>query len=382
MKIKKIAFLTHYDARDVNRWSGTAYYMSKTLSEYGFEVEYLGPLAERGQFVIKVLTRLYSVFSKKQYLPDAEPVRLKSFAAQAKKKLKNSNADVVLAPNMWSVAYLNTDKPIVLWADCTFASMVNFYPYYSNLCKKSLHDGDRAERQCLQKVRFAIFASQWAADSAMLHYGVEPPRVKVVPYGANIECNRTIADIQKIIDSRKYPPCKLLFIGKIWSRKGGDVAIAVAEELNKNGVPTELYLVGSLPRNPDRQPDFIKPIGFIDKTTESGKQKLNHLFEQSHFLIVPSRAEAFGIVFCEASSYGLPSLATNVGGIPTVIRDYFNGKTFPLSAPPSEYARFIKTMMENYDQYKNLSISSFNEYLTRLNWKVAVERVKEILNLI
>lgn len=38
------------------------------------------------------------------------------------------------------------------------------------------------------------------------------------------------------------------------------------------------------------------------------------------------------MVFAEASSFGVPSLATNVGGIPTAIKDGLNGKTFQLCA--------------------------------------------------
>lgn len=380
MSFRKIAFLTEYDARNVNRWSGTAFYMSKSFQEAGFEVEYLGPLAERGQFLIKTLNFIYSNFSKRRYLPQVEPIRLKSFARQAEKKLKNSDADIVLSPNMWTLAYLKTDKPVVLWADCTFASMVNFYPYYSNLCKRSYRFGNLDEQQCLNKCALAIFASQWAAESAIRDYNIPPEHVCVVPYGANIECNRTQADIEKLIEKRNFPPCRLLFIGKIWTRKGGDIAIAVAEELNKNGIPTEIYLVGSLPQNKEKLPRYVKPVGFIDKATDEGRRQLNDLFERSHFLIVPSRAEAYGIVFCEASSYGLPSIATNVGGIPTVVRDYINGKTFPLSAPPQEYARYIKSLMGNYEQYKHMARSSFNQFLTRLNWKTAAKQVKELIN--
>jgi glycosyltransferase involved in cell wall biosynthesis len=380
MNFRKIAFLTEYDARNINRWSGTAFYMSKSLREAGFDVEYLGPLAERGQLLIKTLNFVYSAISKKHYLPQVEPVRLKSFARQAEEKLKNSDADIVLSPNMWPIAYLKTNRPVILWADCTFASMLNFYPYYSNLCKRSLRFGNLAEQKCLHKCSITVFASQWAAESAIRDYNVPPERVYVVPYGANIECNRTQADIEKLIEKRDFPPCRLLFIGKIWTRKGGDVAIEVARELNENGVPTEIYLVGSLPQDKKKLPEFVKPIGFIDKATEDGRRQFNELFEKSHFLIVPSRAEAYGIVFCEASSYGLPSIATNVGGIPTVVRDYINGKTFPLSAPPREYARYIKSLMENFEQYKHLARSSFNEFLTRLNWKTAVEHVKELID--
>lgn len=380
MKPISIAFLTEYDARNVNRWSGTAYFMSSSLKERGFHIEYIGPLKERFQLYIRALNYFYNHFSKKKYLPMAEPLRLKSFARQAKRKLEKINADLLLAPNMWSLAYLDYEKPMILWADCTFASMVDFYPYYTNLCKKSLKDGNRAESLALKKCRLAIFASDWAACSAIKNYGIPPDKVKVVPYGANINCSRTLEDVEKLIASRPDRPCRLLFIGKIWTRKGGDIAIEVAKTLNRLGLETELTLIGSLPENPNQLPPFIKPLGFIDKSTQQGKEEFDRLFSQSHFLIVPSRAEAYGIVFCEASSFGVPSLATNVGGIPTVVRDGVNGKTFPLSCSPEDYAKYVYSIMSDYNNsYKNLAVSSFNEYKNRLNWNTATEKIKEFI---
>jgi glycosyltransferase involved in cell wall biosynthesis len=75
----------------------------------------------------------------------------------------------------------------------------------------------------------------------------------------------------------------------------------------------------------------------------------------------------------------VPSLATNVGGIPTVIKDGINGKTFPLNVSADDYANYLLTIMNNYDNYKPLALSSFNEYKTRLNWDSAIEKVKSLI---
>ena len=99
--------------------------------------------------------------------------------------------------------------------------------------------------------------------------------------------------------------------------------------------------------------------------------ELVDLIAESHFLILPSRAEAFGIVFCEAASFGVPSLATRAGGIPTAVRDGGNGKTFPLGTPPAEYAAFIRQHFADYASYEALARSAFREYETRLNWGVS-----------
>jgi hypothetical protein len=35
--------------------------------------------------------------------------------------------------------------------------------------------------------------------------------------------------------------------------------------------------------------------------------------------------------------------------------------------------------MQNYSEYEKLALSSFHEYQTRLNWKVATQQVKELI---
>ena len=173
--------------------------------------------------------------------------------------------------------------------------------------------------------------------------------------------------------------CKLLFLGVDWLRKGGDVALKVAEELNKSGLETELTIVGCNPIINKPLLNFVKTLGFISKKTKKGRSEINNLLAKSHFLILPSRAEAFGIVFCEASSFGVPVITTNVGGITTAVKDGFNGKTFSKDASIEEYCTYIFNLWFNYSEYKKLALSSFNEYQSRLNWTIAGKNVKKIL---
>ena len=95
--------------------------------------------------------------------------------------------------------------------------------------------------------------------------------------------------------------------------------LEIATELNQRGIPTELHVVGCEP--PLATPDFVVRHGFISKKSEQGAALYDQLLMESHFLVIPSMAECYGLAFAEASSFGLPSLATRVGGIPTVVVD-------------------------------------------------------------
>ena len=92
-------------------------------------------------------------------------------------------------------------------------------------------------------------------------------------------------------------------------------------------------------------------------------------------MFVPSRAEAFGLIFAEASAFALPSISTNVGGIPSAIRSGVNGATFPLSTSPFQYCAYIEDLFTHYELYEQLALSTLAEFHTRLNNRTAASSV-------
>ncbi|MBR8839343.1 MAG: glycosyltransferase family 4 protein [Stigonema ocellatum SAG 48.90 = DSM 106950] len=375
----KIAYVTTYDARDVRQWSGTGYYVPQSLKNQSLLVEYIGPLREKYSRLFKVKKLLYSSFFRKRYLKDREPLILKHYGYQVSERLSSLNPDIVFSPGTIPIAYLECSQPIVFWTDATFAGIVNFYPEFSNLCQETIKNGNAMEQSALARCKLAIYSSEWAAKTAIENYNVNPEKVKVVPFGANIEGHKEIDDIKLILESKPRNKCKLLFLGVDWFRKGGNIALEVTKQLNQGGITAELTVVGCQPVVDGSLPSYVKVLGFINKSTQEGRQQLDKLITESHFLILPSTADCTPIVFCEANSFGVPCISTNVGGIPTVIKDGLNGKLFSRTAEISDYCKFISDLVSNYSQYQSLALSSFNEYQKRLNWSVAGKTVKSLL---
>ncbi|MBI5772850.1 MAG: glycosyltransferase family 4 protein [Verrucomicrobia bacterium] len=371
----KVAFVTFYDPHDIRSWSGLGYYIADSLKRCGVEIDYLGPLTHRLTLWDRFRVQFYRRVLGKEFMVVLQPRWVRHYQRQVAAKLAASDADLVLCPHPQILGDFQCDRPIVYWGDTTFAGLLNFYADFSNLCDYTIRQGHAIDRAALNNAALAIFASDWAAQSARQHYGLAPEKIKVVPFGANITCTRTRADIEKLVAARPANECRLLFIGRVWERKGGDTAVAVARALNDAGLSTTLTLIGSQPAGP--LPPFVRALGFVSKATEEGRRQFDALLAESHFLILPSRAECFGVVFCEASSFGVPSLATNIGGIPSAVRDGINGKTFPLEAAPAEWARHMRGLFNNFSDYQRLALSSFEEYQARLNWEVSGRRVKE-----
>jgi glycosyltransferase involved in cell wall biosynthesis len=373
----KIAYVTIYDSSDIHCWSGVGNYMLRSLQNGGFQTETIGNLRDKATFLCRTKENFYCKILSKTYHRDREPVLLKYYATQVERALATVSCDIVFSPGTIPIAYLQTEKPIVFWTDATFAGLIDFYPYWCNLCAETIKNGNQMEQLALSKCRLAIYSSEWAANTAIQNYDVDPSKVKVVPFGANLSCNRNLQAINLISKNKNFDTCKLLFMGADWFRKGGDIAIAVADLLNQRGIKTELHLVGDSPSG--SLPGFVITHGFISKKTEAGRSLYDKLMTESHFLILPSRAECFGVVFAEASSFGLPSLATRVGGIPTAIQDEKNGHTFLLNESPKKYCDYIERFVSSKQQYNELALSSFREYFERLNWLSAGRKVYDLI---
>jgi glycosyltransferase involved in cell wall biosynthesis len=375
----KIAYATTFAAQDVHNWSGTPSYMSKALEASGCEINYLGNLKRELPFGFKSKQIWQKWVNGQRESPRFNVYAARQYSQQAAQILASHPSDIILAPQMNPVAYLDCKQPIVLWTDAVYASLVAFYPAFNNHSAQTIRQGNQIAQACLARCRLAIFSSDWAARAAIELYGMHREKVKVVPFGANIDCAHNQHDVSEWVKKRSKTTIKLLFLGKRWEQKGGPLVLKVAEALHQAGESVELTIVGCTPPQHQTLPAYVKCLGFISKRTPEGLARISHLLQESHFLFVPSQGEAYGIVFCEANAYGLPCLTTYVGGISTIVKDHINGMTFSLNASPQEYCDYIVNLMKQPEKYRALALSAFNEFKTRLNWGVAVETAKVLM---
>ena len=372
----KISYVTIGNAQDIHNWSGLEYYIARTLEDHVGEVRYIGDIQVEQMPGLRPKQIFYRLIGQRY-----DGVRSQYFAKQCadwvRPRIKH-DTDVIFSPGSVATAFLETNKPKVIYSDATFASLLNFYVF--NYCRDTIKKGHYLEQKALDSSSLAIFSSDYAAQSAIQDYNTPPEKVKVVPFGANVRHNFSLKEIRMIINKRSATECHLLFLGVCWKRKGGDLAVRIAEKMNQTGIKTVLNVVGikDIPLNP--LPDFVKNHGFISKSTTGGERKLINLMAESHFLLLPTRAEAYGLVFCEANSMGLPAISTKVGGIPTIIRNEVNGRIFDYSDKEEPYAKYLTEVFTDKRRYNELALSSFNEFCSRLNWNVAGKVISKLLN--
>lgn len=376
----KMAFVTIGASDDVAAWSGIPMFMSQALATSGFDLyrvqKLKGPrsagLRARSLFRAKVLGENYSTYRHRK--------ALRFYARQAEEQIQAQKPDVVVSCSSLPLAYLETDKPIVLWTDATFDSLLNFYSEYVNMSAAGLREGHEAEKAALDRCALAIYSSEWAAQSAVERYGAAPAKVKVVPFGANFLGGLTLDEAEAAIAKRPGDECRLLFLGVDWKRKGGDAAVEVAERLTRRGFKTKLIMAGVKPPEGKTVPEYVELAGFVSKNTSEGAEKLRRLLMESHFLIIPSIADCTPIVFSEANSFAVPCISTDVGGISSVIKDGVNGYLVDLAHAAEEAAEAIAKTFSDRESYRRLALSSYREYGDRLNWETSAQAVSALIH--
>ena len=136
--------------------------------------------------------------------------------------------------------------------------------------------------------------------------------------------------------------------------------------LNK-GVDASLTVCGCVPP-PGYEHERFRVIPFLSKHDPEQWNQIAQLFLDAHFFLFPTRAEAFGVVTCEASAFGLPALATDTGGVGGALKDGVNGFLMPYEARGDAYAAKIMQVISDPVRYHSLVISSRDEYERNLNW--------------
>jgi glycosyltransferase involved in cell wall biosynthesis len=374
----RLAYLTTYDPRDVRNWSGLGFFIAEALADAGIDVTPIGPV--NGRTPTLLAKRAYRrIHRHDTYLWERSAAVNQRIAREIERRLATAKVDALLSPGSTPLAYMNLDKPVAFWTDATFRAMTGFYREYDNVDPSSAKEAETTERAAITRADLAIYASEWAARSAREDYGADPAKVQVVPFGANIGRAVPDGEVAAAISQRPSDRCRLLFVGLDWKRKGADVAVEVVRELNRSGVPTELDVAGSEFPVPEDAAAYVTFHGFIDKRAPDGRAQLDDLLARSHFLIHPARAECFGVALCEANAFGVPCLATAVGGIPTIVREGVNGYLFRPSVEPHAFVERIRESLSDLVAYRRLAEAARAEFRDRLNWGISGRRVRDLL---
>lgn len=154
----------------------------------------------------------------------------------------------------------------------------------------------------------------------------------------------------------------LLQAGKILSDLGKDFHISIAGKEMEQGKTQRI----------------IDDMQLTDKVTYYGEVNdfVNTLLPTYDLMVLPSKMEALGMCLIEAQAYGIPILATNVGGIVEVLEDGVNG--YFIERNGEDIAKKILLCMDKQN-YIELSKNSKNVYEQKFTIRQMEEKYSKLI---
>lgn len=288
---------------------------------------------------------------------------------------KYSDLDVLLATSAFQLGTAKTAMPLVLWGDTTFAGVLNKYDRYVNLSRRTVAQCHAAEQCALTSCDIAIFSSQWAADVAQASYEIDRRKIRVITYGANLLTYPSEAEVREFISSRSREALSLVIVGAQWERKGVDKAVATVGKLRQRGLDAKLKVVGCYPPSGRAMPEYVSVVGGVSKSSPEGRRHFEMLMGTSHLLILPTVAECAAVVLAEAGAFGLPALATDVGGNASLIRPGTNGYLLPENATAERWADVAERILcGGRRPYEDAAWRAFRFFHQELSWERSVAK--------
>ena len=220
-------------------------------------------------------------------------------------------------------------------------------------------EGESEERAFQEAAIFAcadaVLAScEVEAEQFVRFYNAERSRVHIVPLGVEhaffAPGYRPQARRALGLDADKT---LLLFVGRLQALKGVDLALETLIELRARGRNAMLAIIGG-PSGADGRNTLaqlherVAAAGVIEHVSfvaPQAHQLLSSWMRAADVTLVPSRSESFGLVALESSACGTPVVASEVGGLITLIEPGGNGFLVP-ARDPGAWANAVEVAID------------------------------------
>lgn len=243
--------------------------------------------------------------------------------------------------------------------------------------------------KCLEKLDKIICISQETKKECVKR-GINPDSCVVIPVGLEILSPVRKLDKKKIIKDLIHCDLKdkkiLLSVGRLIERKGIPHFLRNIFPTIKNEYPEIIYIIvgsGKLKSEIRIQIKNLKLEEDVYLLENIDDALLNSLYQISDIFVMPNipvkgDMEGFGIVLLEASSAGLPVVASNIEGIKDAIIDDMNG----ILVNPYDNKRYKDIILDLLiNDKKRINFGKKSKEVTNkmYNWNEISQRYLDVL---
>jgi glycosyltransferase involved in cell wall biosynthesis len=194
-----------------------------------------------------------------------------------------------------------------------------------------------------------------AATTVVIPNGIDPAEI-------GLDANGTSA---KQLGSR----LELLYVGRLSIEKGIAMLIESARLLRLGRTAFRLRIAGTgaLFRDVQQKIAELELQEHVMLLGQVRRQDLGELYRSADVLCVPSNSEPFGLVILEAMASGIAVVATEVGGIPSVLVNGVTGLLCPVADAPA-FAAALARLSQEPQQVQGMGQAGRERAASKFNW--------------
>ena len=203
--------------------------------------------------------------------------------------------------------------------------------------------------------------------------------ISVIPNGIDLErfSNLSKEDIRKKLKIKEDEKV-IIFVGTLRPVKGVKYLIKAMKIISPKNANTRLMLVGDGDERGNLE-KLVKGLSLEEYVKFVGKvpnEKVPEYMAASDVFVLPSLSEGFPVTVLEAMASGVPIIATNVGGLPEIIKDGENGF---LVEPknPEKIAEKVLLILEDDGLRERISRNN-KEKVKGYSWESVIERLEKV----
>ena len=253
------------------------------------------------------------------------------------------------------------------------------YSDYHTRINKNWHV--RLDQLCTRLSQAAIAVSRHTADHMIEVEGAPREKVHAVLNGIDFDRAKVSGPDARQRVRREFAADEshlLVTIARLHPEKGHHYLFeALGEVRRRVNRPVRLLVAGTGPFDSAYREE-VRALGCEDIVSFLGFRKdAPDLIAAADLVILPSVAEAFGLVLTEALYLGTPVVATRVGGIPEIVDDGVDGVLVP-PADSCALARAIIDMLNDPDRRRMMAGGGREKVLNKFRFEDMVRSYETI----
>lgn len=168
-------------------------------------------------------------------------------------------------------------------------------------------------------------------------------------------------------------------VGMLRAEKGHDTALNALAALKQSGHAFRYLIIGAGPLSAEIQKKIVH-AGLEDNVMMAGAVfPVSALYPYIDLLLMPSRNEAFGMALVEAMYFSVPVMASDVGGIPDVVRHRENGVLLPVDDAEA-WQKAIADFLHQPAAYQSLAQRAAIDVVQRYSMTSCVAKIISVAN--